>query len=123
MRWESLAWMVQHGPKCQWRRRLQIGCHISISFKLFQGSLHRAYDRARLLHGTLTMLKECNRVLRPGGKLRVSTPDLKFLLDLYEPTKELQRRYIKWSTDQCIPWAPRPSGAFVINNFVRGFGH
>jgi predicted SAM-dependent methyltransferase len=71
----------------------------------------------------LAMLRECYRVLQPGGKLRVSTPDLNFLIALYEPTTELQRCYIKWATDQIIPWAPKPSSAFVINNFVRDWGH
>jgi predicted SAM-dependent methyltransferase len=71
----------------------------------------------------LAMLRECHRVLQPGGKLRVSTPDLKFLIALHEPTTELQRRYIKWATDLFIPWAPRPNSAFVINNFVRDWGH
>ena len=32
-------------------------------------------------------------------------------------------RYIKWATDQFVPWASRPSSAFVINNFVRDWGH
>jgi predicted SAM-dependent methyltransferase len=71
----------------------------------------------------LAMLKECYRVLQPGGKLRVSTPDLKFLVALYEPTTDLQRNYIKWATERWIPWASRPSSAFVINNFMRDWGH
>ena len=29
----------------------------------------------------------------------------------------------KWATDQFIPWASRPSSMFVINNFVRDWGH
>jgi hypothetical protein len=45
------------------------------------------------------------------------------LIDLYEPTTELQRRYIKWATDKYTPWAPRPTSVFVVNNFVRNWGH
>jgi predicted SAM-dependent methyltransferase len=71
----------------------------------------------------IAMLKECYRVLQPGGKLRVTTPDLKFLIALYAPTTEQQRNYIKWSTDLFIPWATQPTSAFVINNFMRGWGH
>jgi predicted SAM-dependent methyltransferase len=78
---------------------------------------HIAYTKG------LGMLRECYRCLQPGGKLRVTTPDLKFLIALYEPTTELQRRYIKWATDLFIPWAPKPSSTFVINNFVRDWGH
>ena len=31
----------------------------------------------------LKMLNESFRVLKPSGKIRISTPDLQFLLDLY----------------------------------------
>ena len=33
-------------------------------------------------HDGLTMLKESRRVLKPGGRIRISTPDLKFLIEL-----------------------------------------
>jgi len=37
------------------------------------------------------MLKECFRVLKHGGKIRISTPDLSFLILLYQSDKsELQ---------------------------------
>src|SRR5258706_5700451 len=45
------------------------------------------------------MLKECFRVLKPNGKIRISTPDLAFLIDLYNNQKsDLQESYIKWTT-------------------------
>lgn len=49
---------------------------------------------------TMTMLSECFRVLAPGGKLRITTFDLAFLIDLYrrEPSK-LQEQYLKWAAD------------------------
>jgi predicted SAM-dependent methyltransferase len=71
---------------------------------------------------TINMLKECYRVLQPGGKIRISTPNLAFLVALYEPKSELQWRYIKWSSETCISWAPKPSSAFVINNYFRDWG-
>jgi predicted SAM-dependent methyltransferase len=71
----------------------------------------------------ISMLKECYRVLQPGGKVRVSTPDLAFLVALYKPESDVQKRYIKWSCDYWISWAPKPSSVFVINNFVRDWGH
>src|SRR5215216_3456181 len=30
-----------------------------------------------------SMLKECFRVLQPGGKIRIATPDFRFLVNLY----------------------------------------
>ena len=72
----------------------------------------------------LKMLVECHRVLKPGGKLRVATPNLQFLVDLYSSDKsELQESFIKHSTDNNIPWASRYEDTFVINDYVRAWGH
>jgi hypothetical protein len=47
----------------------------------------------------VAMLRECCRVMRKGARIRISTPDFAFLLDLCrrEPS-ELQRRYLEWSS-------------------------
>jgi len=70
------------------------------------------------------MLKECFRILKDGGKIRISTPDLLFLISLYQSEKsEQQKAYIKWSTQKCIKDAPICEDTFVINHFVRAWGH
>lgn len=75
------------------------------------------------------LLKEIYRVLKPGGKARISTPDLRFLIDLYVQDKsDLQKRYITWATDSFLPGMSLPecesdADTFVINNFVRNWGH
>jgi predicted SAM-dependent methyltransferase len=72
----------------------------------------------------LEMLIECHRILKNNGKIRISTPDLKFLIDLYINDRlKLQSEYIKWSTDNFIENAPYYDGIFVLNNFVRDWGH
>jgi predicted SAM-dependent methyltransferase len=72
----------------------------------------------------MKMLTECFRVLKRSGKIRISTPDLAFLVDLTRPDKsDLQRAYIKWAANTFIPGAPDDNEAFVINNFVRNWGH
>jgi predicted SAM-dependent methyltransferase len=74
--------------------------------------------------GGLAMLRECHRVLRPHGRLRIATPDLLFLIQLYGSEKtETQRRYIEWSTQTWLKSAPEAHETFVINNFVRNWGH
>ena len=70
------------------------------------------------------MLKECFRVLKDGGKIRISTPNLSFLILLYQNEKtELQKEYIGWATETFIGSAPYCEDTFVINNFVRDWGH
>jgi predicted SAM-dependent methyltransferase len=66
------------------------------------------------------MLRECFRVLKPKGTIRVATPDLFFLINLYNHPRN---DYIRWATDTFIPWAPIADRTFVINNFVRDWGH
>jgi predicted SAM-dependent methyltransferase len=70
------------------------------------------------------MLRECFRVLRPGGTLRISTPDLAFLIDLHRGDRsQLQSDYIRWATEKFVKGAPYADYSFVINNFVRRWGH
>ena len=68
------------------------------------------------------MLSECFRVLVPGGKVRVSTPDLAFLVALFGPERPPRlERYIEWYHT----WADLPGKeiAFVIDHFLRAWGH
>jgi predicted SAM-dependent methyltransferase len=72
------------------------------------------------------MLKECLRILKPGGRIRISTPNLKVYLDLFKENKdEMQRRYITWIANN---WLERggislKNEAFIINLIMRGWGH
>jgi predicted SAM-dependent methyltransferase len=73
----------------------------------------------------LKMLSECYRILFPGGKLRITTPNLQFLFELYKSNKsELQNEYIKWSAKKNnIPSTTDFADTFVINNFFRKWNH
>ena len=76
---------------------------------------HLTYKQAQ------NMLKESYRVLKPGGFFRIATPDLQFLLGLYqEPDKPLHKKYIEFAAQQGgIPSDP----VFVINRFHTSWGH
>ena len=68
------------------------------------------------------MIEESFRVLKSGGKIRISTPDLKFLINLYIDDKtDLQKRYIDYSFGKYN--LNGNSDTFVINNFHRDWGH
>ncbi len=75
-------------------------------------------------HEGIQMLRECRRILKPRGKIRISTPDLKVLLGLYEDKKTLlTKRYIKWITDKFLGDISVYKPSFVINNAFTNYGH
>jgi predicted SAM-dependent methyltransferase len=69
-------------------------------------------------------LRECFRVLRPGGRIRIATPSLERLAQLYtaEPS-EVQRRYVRWVVETLEPETNAPLPGVVVNNFFRSWGH
>jgi len=79
---------------------------------------HITYDRA------LAMLRQCRRVLKPGGTIRIATPDLNVLLALHtnEPDP-MQKQYIQWITDRFLWWIHDYDATFVINNAFRNWFH
>ena len=71
----------------------------------------------------LRMLRQCRRVLKKDGRIRISTPDLRFLINLYCDSKsDLQNRYVRWASDTFIRNGEY-TDTMVINNFVRAWGH
>jgi predicted SAM-dependent methyltransferase len=68
-------------------------------------------------------LRECLRVLKPGGQIRLATPSLQRIADLYHGEGDVQLNYVRWSIDTFIPDADAYLPGFVVNNFARDWGH
>jgi predicted SAM-dependent methyltransferase len=64
-------------------------------------------------HGR-NLLRDCHRILKPGGVLRISTPSLKKLIDEY-----LSNRTSEWSDVNWIPKTP----CQMMNEGMRLWGH
>jgi predicted SAM-dependent methyltransferase len=70
------------------------------------------------------MLEESFRVLKNDGKIRISTPDLKFLIELYNDNKtDLQKKYVDYNVNHPSYDVFTAIDTYVINNFVRAWGH
>lgn len=70
------------------------------------------------------MLGECLRVLRPGGRLRLATPDLAVILGLYsQPGEPSGQAYVRWISDTFLAGTATATPAFVINNAFHNWGH
>jgi predicted SAM-dependent methyltransferase len=75
---------------------------------------------------SMFMLKECRRILRPQGRIRITTPDLEVFTKMYaNPSGSLNEQYIKWSTDNMLMWSDVQTyqPGFVVNNMFRDYGH
>ena len=72
----------------------------------------------------LFMLRECYRVLKPGGRIRIATPNLEFLLKLHsrEPKPDAEE-YVTWFRSRNMPHCETIGPAFVINHYFYNWGH
>lgn len=80
----------------------------------------------------INMLKEGYRVLNDKGIMRIATPTLDFLFDVYrDPTAIKHQNYVKWAINSSLTLQPVREGVvgksehycYVINNFFHAWGH
>lgn len=94
-------------------------------FELPDNSFNYIYSEHLFEHLTyhegLNMLKECYRILKPGGIIRIATPNLEFLIDLYfHPEKEINKSYIEFDGKR----TNQPNDAvYAISHFHTDWGH
>jgi len=67
------------------------------------------------------MLGECHRVLTKNGVVRIATPDLGRLVDLFHTHSSDHTAYLEWIAGLNHPESTRP--CVVINNAFYNWGH
>ncbi|RZK39278.1 MAG: methyltransferase domain-containing protein [Pedobacter sp.] len=70
-----------------------------------------------------SFLSECLRTLKPKGVIRITTPDLKKLLNIYQTDNPSDKKYIDYICKNFITNAKFSKDVFVINNAFRNWGH
>lgn len=97
--------------------RLDLGGRLPIA----DATVLRIYSEHLLEHLSCEqgqhLLRECRRVLAPGGVLRIATPDLTALVHAYEHDWRDQD-WVQWPGHE---WIDTP--ARMLNQAMRGWGH
>ena len=78
----------------------------------------------------LNFLNESYRILKPGGKIRIATPDFDFLAQLAgNKRNDFQNEYLQWNFQTFLKYIPAQLmdfanlDVYVINNYFRDWGH
>jgi predicted SAM-dependent methyltransferase len=97
-------------------------------FPFADESFDRIFSEHVIEHLTLAagerMLAECFRSLRPGGTIRISTPDLLFLTGLLGANRSpIGQAFVDWEIETYVPDQAWAGPVAVFNNSVRAWGH
>ena len=95
-------------------------------FPFPDGEFDRVFSEHMIEHvphaGGLTMLAECRRVMKPGGRIRLSCPDRAFIQRLCGPPEkmtDIDWRYVAWARQHFGLKTALDVGV----NLANGFGH
>jgi predicted SAM-dependent methyltransferase len=108
-------------------RRSQVFLDATRRFPFPDGCIDIVYSEHMIehvpWHGGQAMLRECFRVMKPGGLIRLVTPNLEFLTRLLQdPSTPMHQAYIQYSLETYRLDA-QGGAPHVFNNFVRAWGH
>lgn len=103
-------------------------------FPLSENSFDYVYSEHLFEH--LTYVQQCNylaeafRILKPGGKVRIATPNIEFLIKLMNDNlTELEKSYLIWNNNTFLKEYSLNYSSFdylnvyVINNYFKDWGH
>lgn len=97
-------------------------------FPMPDGSIHYIYHEHLIEHISypqgLAMLKESYRVMAPGGKMRVATPNLRKFIGLFQETKSPQEQQYMLEKMAWHEWPVTPDPeCYILNQQLRQWGH
>jgi predicted SAM-dependent methyltransferase len=108
--------------------RNQIFLDATKRFPIPDATIHYIYSEHVIEHigyeEGLSMLRESYRVLAPGGKVRVATPNLNKFLSLFneQRTPEMESYIVDKTAWHQWPSTPDPS-CYILNQQLREWGH
>jgi len=77
----------------------------------------------------INYLSESYRILKPGGRIRIATPDLSRILSLWTDNNKFNQSYVLWNFNTFLTpknsklSAMKSKTEYVINNYMRDWGH
>jgi predicted SAM-dependent methyltransferase len=96
-------------------------------FPLASGSFDFIFSEHMIEHvplaGAVNMLRECHRILRPGGRIRIATPRLEFMLELLTDPAEQHRSYADYHYEGLTEEPAVRTPARILNDYHRMWGH
>ena len=112
------------------RQPLPGSCYLNASrpFPLPDSAFYAVFGEHMIEHlpfpAAAAMVAECARVLRPGGHLRLATPDLAKVCNLVRAAPgSPEAAYTSWQVRTHVSWAAGELPAFAINQQFHGWGH
>lgn len=92
------------------------------------GSMHYVFAEQLIEHLTyeqgLAMLKECQRVLKSGGRIRIATPNLNSFIALFSPLQTVQAKAYVPRELKFHAWPTTADNeCYILNQQMRQWGH
>lgn len=75
------------------------------------------------LREAFTMLQECRRVLKPAGRIRISTPPLEYLIKLVVNPAPEDEEYLLWHRREWSSESPVFTAAVALSDYYKQWGH
>lgn len=108
------------------RQVIPVDCTRRLPFA--DGTFVRVYSEHMIEHipfaAARAMLAECRRVMKPGGAIRIATPDLAQVCRMHDRSRDpLVAEYLEWSRPRYAVDGPGTDAAHVINSLFYHHGH